>query len=64
MASVLALICAFGLLVIAMYRFTLTIDTICDNMQTDALVEHIRKNQHVGTFEIQMIDSPHSDLMP
>jgi hypothetical protein len=32
--------------------------------EIDDLVSHIRTNQCLGTFEIQMIDPPDSDLMP
>jgi hypothetical protein len=32
--------------------------------EIDDLVSHIRTNQCVGTFEIKMIDSSHSDRMP
>ena len=42
MAPVLALICAFGLLGIALYRFTLTINRICD----DNLAEHMNDSPH------------------
>jgi len=48
----------------AMAATFLGLSHLAASRRSDALVEHVRKNQHVGTFEIQMIDSPHSDLMP
>ena len=48
----------------AMAAVFLGLSHLAASRRSKTLVEHIRKNQHVGTFEIQMIDSPDSDLMP
>ena len=42
----------------------LVLNHLAASRRTDALVEHIRTNQCLGTFEIQMIDPTDSDLMP